>query len=157
MRNRRRKQFIDKAVQGALIRRIVLHWMMFFTMAFFVFPLWKLLSSGDLSRPFTELMLRSLAETVPVLAILIAMIPIFVWDTVTLSNRFAGPVYRFHKAIRGLTAGEEVPPIKLRKGDFWKNVAEDFNVMMERFKSERAEQAPQTGEPDPEPEPVQCG
>ena len=38
----------------------------------------------------------------------------------------------------------------LRKGDFWKDVAEDFNGMMERFKSEQAEQAD-------EPEPVQCG
>ena len=153
MRNRRKKQFVDRAVQGALARRIILHWLLFFTMAFFVFPLWKLLSSGDLSRPFAELMLRSWAETAPVLFVLVAMIPIFVWDTMTLSHRFAGPVYRFHKAIRDLAAGEEVPPIKLRKGDFWKNVAEDFNVMMERFKSEQAEQAQQ----DEEPEPAPCG
>jgi len=137
MKSRRRKQYIDKAVQGALIKRIILHWLFFFTVAFFVLPFWKLLSTGDFSRPFTELMLRSWAETASLLVVLVAMIPIFVWDTVTLSNRFAGPVYRFHNAIKSL--------------------AEDFNVMVEYFKAEQGDEPDAEPADEPDAEPVQCG
>jgi hypothetical protein len=68
---------------------------------------------------------------------LIAILPLFVWDTVTLSHRFAGPMCRFHNSIKRLAAGEEVRPIRLRKGDFWTNFADDFNVLLERLAKER--------------------
>jgi hypothetical protein len=137
MRPRRRKKFIDSAVQGALIRRIVLHWLVFFTIAFFTLPLWQLMRGGEFLKPFAILMMDSWAESAPVFAILIALLPLFVWDTVVLSNRFAGPVYRLHTTIRKLTAGEEVPPIRLRKGDFWTKLADDFNLMVERLSAEQ--------------------
>ena len=144
MRNRRKKRFIDSAVQGAIGRRIALHWLMFFAMAFLTLPLWRLMSSTEFTGPFSTLLLRSWAETAPVLVILIAMLPIFVWDTVKFSHRFAGPMYRFHKTVKSLSAGEEVQPIRLRKGDFWMDVADDFNSMIERLTSERNQRASAT-------------
>ncbi|MFH1266132.1 MAG: hypothetical protein ABIK89_10420 [Planctomycetota bacterium] len=152
MRTRRKKQFIDSAVQGALVRRIVFHWLLFFAAALIVLPFWQVLRSGDLFGSFSKLMLNGLAETAPVLVVLLAMIPLFVWDTVKLSNRFTGPMYRFHKTVQSLAAGEEVRPVRLRKGDFWKDVAEDFNAMLERLAAERKQNAP-----DPDLEPVTCG
>ena len=64
------------------------------------------------------------------------MIPIFVWDTVTLSHRFAGPMYRFRKTLQELAAHGEAPPVKLRDRDFWQDVANDFNAVLERLASE---------------------
>ena len=133
MSNRRKKQFIDSAVQGALVRRIILHWLIFFTMTVLALPLWRLLSAADFSTPFMKQMLDGWAAAAPTLIILIAMLPLFVWDTVTLSNRFAGPMYRLHKAIRNLATDEEVQPIKLRKGDLWADVADEFNAMLQRL------------------------
>ncbi|OHB85976.1 MAG: hypothetical protein A2V98_09380 [Planctomycetes bacterium RBG_16_64_12] len=152
MNNRRRKRYIDSAVQGALVRRIILHWLLFLAAALVVLPFWQVLSSGNLFSPFSRLMADGWAATAPVFVILIAMIPIFVWDTVTLSNRFVGPMYRFHKTIERLAAGEEVEPIRLRKGDFWKDVADDFNAVLERIARERQ---PDPSEPDPDA--VPCG
>ena len=145
MRNRRKKQFIDSAVQGALIRRITLHWLIFFAMALFTLPLWQLMRSEEFFVHFSRLMLQGLADTAPVFIILLAMLPLFVWDTVTFSNRFAGPMYRFHKAIRALAAGEDSPPIRLRKRDLWKDVADDFNAMLQRLASERERNAASAG------------
>ena len=136
MRNRRKKLFIDSAVQGAIARRLILHWIAFFFIVFFTLPLWQLYSRTDLSAPFSMLILQGWAASAPVFIILLATLPMFIWDSVKLSHRFAGPMYRFQKAIQEVAAGEEPRPIKLRKGDFWTDVADDFNAMLERLARE---------------------
>jgi len=137
MKPRRRRRFIDSAVQGALVRRILRQWFVFLAMACITVPLWRILTGAEPLGPFSVLMARSWVASAPVFVILIAMLPLFVWDTVTFSHRFAGPMYRFHKTIRDLNSGEEFSRIKLRKGDFWTDFADDFNSLMERTK-ERA-------------------
>ena len=59
MRHLRRKRFIDFPVQGALVRRIVLHWLIFFTALLIVLPLWSIMQSGNLMGPFSKMMARS--------------------------------------------------------------------------------------------------
>ena len=142
MKNIRKKKYIDSAVQGAMARRIIQHWLTFFAVLFVLLPLWRLIQTGSLSAPFSTMIIESWKETLPVLLILAAMIPIFVWDTIKLSHRFAGPMYRFQKTIQSLAAGEEVAPIRLRKGDFWHNVADDFNAMLQRVNA-RADAEPE--------------
>lgn len=133
MKNRRRKRIIDLAVQGALAKRILFHWLLFLAAACMVLPLWRIVTGAEPLAPFSVLMARSWVASGPVFVILLAMLPVFVWDTITFSHRFAGPMYRFHKVVRDLNAGEEVRRIKLRKGDFWTKFADDFNVMIERM------------------------
>lgn len=133
MRTRRRRRFIDSAVQGALVRRIVVHWLIFLAMAFFTLPLWQIWSSGNIFSPFSTLVVESWRDTAPMFVILIAMLPIFVWDTVKLSHRFAGPMYRFQNTVKSLAAGKTVQPVSLRDGDFWKEFADDLNALMRRI------------------------
>ncbi|NQT16923.1 MAG: hypothetical protein HQ582_29465 [Planctomycetes bacterium] len=141
MRNLRKKRFIDSPVQGALIRRIVLHWLVFFSVMLVVLPLWRIMCSGNLMGPFSKMMAESWVETAPAFIILLAMMPIFVWDTVTLSHRFAGPMYRFRKTLQELAARGEAAPVKLRNGDFWQDVADDFNAVLDRLAAEKARDA----------------
>ena len=96
MRNRRKKQFIDSAVQGALARRIVLHWLLFLAMACIVLPIWQLICGKQLMLPFAQLLVEGWISVMPILFILLAMLPLFVWDTVKLSQRFAGPLHQLH-------------------------------------------------------------
>lgn len=137
MKCRRKKQFIDSAVQGALVKRIILHWLIFLALAGLMLPIWQLWSSGDIFRPFSTIMLEGWKSTAPVFFALVALLPLFIWDTVMFSNRFAGPMYRFHGSIRKLAAGDDVPPIKLRKGDFWTDFADDFNELLKRLEDEK--------------------
>lgn len=149
MRNRRKKSFIDSAVQGALVRRIVFHWFIFIVLALLSLAVWRIMYTTGFSKPFSALMKDTFSELTPVIVILLALFPIFVWDTVTFSHRFAGPMYRFRSAVRSLAEGEEFRPIKLRKGDFWEDFAKDFNEMVEQLKSEKKAAA--------DPEPVGAG
>lgn len=64
---------------------------------------------------------------------LLSLLPTFVWDTVKLANRFAGPMYQLRKEIRGVAGGEQLKPLRFREDDFWQDVATDFNKMLDRF------------------------
>ena len=147
MKNQRKKRFIDSAVQGALVRRILTHWFIFFAIVMLVLPVWQVMYATGFSKPLSSLLVDSLAESAPVFIILFAMLPLFVWDTVKFSHRFAGPMYRISKAVRGLVEGEEFRPIKLRKGDFWEDCANDLNVLVERWTSQETQEAPAAANP----------
>jgi hypothetical protein len=133
----RAKVFVDRSVQGALVRRLLLQWFMFFTIAVIVMPFWELILSGDLTTPSMVAMKESWKHTAPMFVFLLALLPAFAWDTVKLSNRFAGPIYRIRQVIRSAAAGEKVQPIKLRHGDFWQDVADDVNTLFEQLPSQR--------------------
>jgi hypothetical protein len=56
---------------------------------------------------------------------------LFIYDTVRYTHRVVGPLYRFRKTIQAITAGEEVPPLTLRKGDFLQEMKDDLNAMLQ--------------------------
>jgi hypothetical protein len=61
--------------------------------------------------------------------------PVFIVDTIKLSHRFAGPIYRLRNVIRGMAQGEPFKPLAFREMDFWQGLAEDFNEMVEKITS----------------------
>lgn len=114
--------FCDRAVQGALLLHVVGHWVMFLFAAG-VFLLFVEMLSGD-PRDALEHMLRRNGPSI--LAVLV-LAPIFLRDLCKLSNRFAGPIGRLQRAMRELAEGDNVEPVHFRDGDFWQDVAADFN------------------------------
>jgi hypothetical protein len=131
----RKKTFVDPKVQGALVRRLVMHWCAFIAVAGLVAFCLQVLSN-----PFTSI--REHAQNVwwthgPFLLVMVFMLPVFIVDTIKLSHRFAGPIYRMRQTIRSLAKGGAYTPMKFRDLDFWQGLAEDFNQMVERLTSGR--------------------
>jgi hypothetical protein len=131
----RKKTFVDPKVQGALVRRLVLHWAAFIAVSGLVAFCLQVLSN-----PFTSI--REHAQNVwwthgPFLLVMVFMLPVFIVDTIKLSHRFAGPIYRMRQTIRSLAKGGAYTPMKFRDFDFWQGLAEDFNQMIERLSSGR--------------------
>jgi len=128
---RRTKHFIDSRVQGALARRIIVHWLMFLAAAALVAFILQVLSN-----PF-----RSLAAHAqdmwwthgPFLLVLAFLLPVFVVDSIKLSHRFAGPIYALGRALREVAQGEKPRKLKFRKRDFWHDLAEDYNALLVKF------------------------
>ncbi len=77
-------------------------------------------------------------QIVPAIVCL-SLLPWFVHDSLKLSNRFAGPITRLSTAIRLLRDSSDVAPVKFRKGDFWCEVASEFNELQTRVLEERGE------------------
>jgi nitrogen fixation/metabolism regulation signal transduction histidine kinase len=63
---------------------------------------------------------------------------LFISDAVKFTHRIVGPLYRFRQAFRAIAAGEEVPVLKLRKGDYLHDLKAEFNAMLEALKQRGA-------------------
>ena len=135
---RRSRALVDKEVQGGLLRKIAVHWVVFFVCNAVALTIWIRLfeqPDTDWGQTFADTMRRFL----PFFIITMALIPAFVWDTLKLTNRFAGPVSRLRRALADLKAGRPVKPLKFRTNDFWREIAADFNQVAEKCQAKTPE------------------
>jgi nitrogen fixation/metabolism regulation signal transduction histidine kinase len=126
----RKKTFIDAKVQGALVRRLFMHWASFITVAAVVAFALQILTNPF--RPLEQHLQEMWWTHGPFLLVMFFMLPVFIVDTIKLSHRFAGPIYRLRNVIKGMAEGEPFRPVKFREMDFWQDLADDFNTMIER-------------------------
>ena len=138
--NARRRIFIDAPVQGALVLRTFLYWgaclLTQGATVLFLAMLWD--STDDFYARFRQLWWHIELTAIASLFVL----PLVIIDVVRLSHRWVGPVFRLRKALEALAKGEQVSAIQFRDGDYWQDMANDFNVIAERLKSLEADNAP---------------
>ncbi|MCP4079400.1 MAG: hypothetical protein GY743_04065 [Planctomycetaceae bacterium] len=133
MEKQRKKYFVDNSVQGAILVRLCMYFVLF------------VLSAGALLF-FVEALIDDprkaganfLQRYGPTILAGLVLTPIFFLDLCKLTNRFAGPMVRLRRSMNALADGEEVNPLHFRDGDFWQELAEDFNRVIARL--ETAEQ-----------------
>lgn len=130
-RNDRKRYLIDNRVQGQLVRRIVGYFALFILMGSALGFLVQFLSDPFLG--WSEHVERLWNAQGPYLAVLVAMTPIFVYDMIKTSNRFAGPIYRLRNSIGDLKAGNEYVPVKIRSNDFWHELMDEYNELIEQL------------------------
>jgi hypothetical protein len=129
--------FVDSGVQGALVKRILMHWISFFAITAVCFVmLHSLLGNPDI--PFMERISSTVSEFSLLGILMLATLPAFVLDTIRFSNRFVGPIMRLRRAMRELLDKGHTDPLKFRGEDFWKEVADDFNQVMARIPNPKA-------------------
>lgn len=66
----------------------------------------------------------------------VLLLPLVLLDCLRLSNRFAGPMVRFERAIGELVENGRTDPVTLRDGDYWLKFAENFNVIAEKIQNQ---------------------
>lgn len=123
--------YVDKQVQGTLARRVIFHFLMFIAVGAMVGLFLQFLSD-----PFKPLRLHISAfwsQTGPYVIAMLCMLPVFMKDTISLTHKMAGPIVRLRGHIRSISEGEDVAPLKFRDGDFFDDLPEMFNRMMERL------------------------
>jgi hypothetical protein len=128
----RRQIFLHGPIQGALISRIALYWLLsMFIQALLI----MLLSVGSGSTD--ELFQRTHQfwwhlKLVAVSSLL--TLPLLLLDITKLSHRWVGPIFRLRTAMQALAMGEDVQPLTFRTGDYWKDLSDDFNAVLTRVK-----------------------
>jgi hypothetical protein len=130
-RHKRSKAYVDKSVQYALAKRVVLHWVLFVFAAVAITSVLQFLTENPF-QSWSELARSVINRYGLFLLVLFVMVPAFVWDTVKLSHRFAGPMLRFRVAVSDLADGRKCKPIEFRTNDFWGDLAADFNRIITR-------------------------
>lgn len=129
-KTRRRKLLVDFGVQGHLLRHVLFQWGGFLLATAFILVIIEMLAgnpSGDLSRVQRQ--------HFPVLLAVAILAPLFVIDLVKFSHRFVGPIVRLRREMKDLADGKLNPPLKFREGDYWKDLAKDFNRISEKLRA----------------------
>lgn len=131
-KNLRKKSVIDARVQWTLAFRVVLHFSIFICAGTVLGIINQVLA--DPFCGFKEHLSRFWNQSGPMLLALVCLMPIFVRDTLTLSNRIAGPIHNLQTLCQKLADGEhEVKPLKFRKNDMWQDLPRTFNAMAARL------------------------
>lgn len=133
-KNLRKTSVIDAKVQWTLAFRVVLH----FTIFVFAGAVFGIINQvlADPFCGFSEHLSRFWSQSGPMLLALACLMPVFVRDTLTLSNRIAGPIHNLQTMCQKLADGEhDVDPLTFRKNDMWQELPGAFNAMAARLSS----------------------
>ena len=129
----RSKEYVDPQVQGALWRRLVLHWLAFTSVAAALAVGLEWMS--DPFQPLGAVVVAAWWTYSPLLLVLACLVPVFVYDSIRLSHRFAGPVFRLRKVMRELAQGAIPARVEFREDDFWREMASDVNRVIDRIET----------------------
>ncbi len=138
MRFKRKQNFVDSSVQGALLRRIFLHWCTFFFVTLISLVLMQTLL-GDPGKTVIERLKFELGEFMFIGMILLALFPAFMLDTIRFSNRFVGPIVRLRRHIRELGVQKNTDHCTFRDNDFWTEVAGEYNNVADLVRRQEEE------------------
>ena len=134
----RRQFMVDREVQHGLVRRM-LSYLCATWFAIFALPILVQIMTTKL--PFEQLAAELFSDVWFPMVMSFLIFPLLAWDSVRFSNRVAGPVYRISNSMRSLVNGDDVPLVKLRKGDFCTQLADDFNRVLELHQSNTQQQS----------------
>jgi hypothetical protein len=70
---------------------------------------------------------------------------VFIYDAVRFAHRLVGPLHRFRRTIRAVASGDEVELVRLRQGDFLREMKEEFNEMLQALEQRGAVVVKPTG------------
>ncbi|MEM9643870.1 MAG: hypothetical protein AAF989_02655 [Planctomycetota bacterium] len=125
----RNRTLIDNEVQGGVLRKIAIHWILLFVCNSMALMIWlRLFEQPDANwqATFQETWTRFL----PFFVVTCALIPAFVWDTLKLTHRFAGPISRLRSSLKDARDGKPIQPLKFRTNDYWREIADNFNAVV---------------------------
>lgn len=131
-RFRRRKLWVDSRIQGAIIVRLLTYYLACGITATCMLVAWRVAvhgTQGGLQQHLGVLW----TQLGPGALSLVLLLPMVVFDAVRLSHRFTGPMIRIRKSMQRAAKGEKVESIKLRETDYWQDIADDLNALLEEF------------------------
>lgn len=132
----RKRLFVDSKVQGSLVRQLVMHWALAcFLIFLYLFTLQTFAHGFTLS--FKENLGMLWRQYGMLLLVILVISPVFIYDSIKLSNRFVGPMIKFRRALAKLANGEDTGEITFRENDFWKDLTQDFNAIAGELKTKR--------------------
>ena len=128
----RNKLFVDAPVQMMLVTRVLIHWVIFFSL-FFLTLLTIEYFLRDPGVTIVDCIGNIVTKHAIVVVLSLALLPVFLYDTIKMSHRFAGPIYRFRKSLKTLAEGQSVEEMVFRGKDFWSDLSNDFNRVAKKL------------------------
>ena len=89
------------------------------------------------SEPALVQVMNNLWYLAPVAVASLLLLPLLMREMLIDNNRVEGPLRRLGGEIQKLRDGEAIRPLQLREGDCWRDLADDFNALVDQIHSER--------------------
>ncbi len=131
MAKRRLQKYVDREVQSSLLVRLSVHWSLFMLANLIAITLWTRFMDTP-TEPWEATFAMTWQRVVPFVLVSLALAPVFIWDAIKLSNRFAGPIVRVRQVLERFADGQDFKAVEFRHGDFWKSLACDLNRAFSR-------------------------
>lgn len=127
---RRKRKLVDLKVQLGLLFRSAVHWNLFLAIGFGMLVCWEYLLTGPQAG------LSACAGAVwerfaPAFVVLAALLPAVIYDSYRFGHRLAGPIFRLRTELQNLAQGRPARKVKFRRGDYWHDLAADFNSILD--------------------------
>ncbi|MDA8744135.1 hypothetical protein N9N28_05835 [Rubripirellula amarantea] len=136
--HQRSQILVDPKVQWSIAGRFISHWLLFLVCLVTIGVMVRvMLGAGTVG--FSDSFREGISSQWPVIGVMVILLPVFVLDTLKLSNRFAGPMYRLRTELRKLATDQPARPVNFRTGDFWLEAGGDFNHVLGQLDRLRAE------------------
>jgi hypothetical protein len=129
----RKRLFVEPRVQGTLVARVVLYWIVCLISITLFLLCWRIVTGP--ARLFYTHFDDMWFHYGPALIASLVLLPLVIIDVIRFSNRFVGPMLRLQRSMHQLAHGEDVEPIEFRDGDFWHKFATEFNALRIRIKA----------------------
>ena len=127
----RQQLLIDRAVQQPVLQRTALYSAS--AALYFVVIMFFGAAEQAPDQVWHETLLQCLDEAVYWAPGIMLLAPVIVYDVLTLTNRFAGPVFRLRREMQRMVKHEECNAINFRDGDYWMEMADLFNQIREEM------------------------
>ena len=123
----RRKIFIDRPVQLAVLGRATLYWSMCTMTQVLMVLFFGIITSSHSEFPALSPEVRWHLQIT--LLASVVLLPILLLDILKLSHRWVGPIFRLRNSLRALGRGENLSEVKFRDMDYWQDLAIDLNAV----------------------------
>ena len=134
---KRKRLLVDPAFQFRVMGRMLCYFVLFVVVVVhiaFLFEFMLVFASPRLPEGGVGgIYLNYLDQQKRLLAMLLFVSPVLLYDLLKFSNRFAGPLYRCRKVMQQMARGEAVPEFKPRKKDLMADLFEDFNTLIKAW------------------------
>jgi hypothetical protein len=127
MKEKRRRLWIDR-FQTLLSLRIAFYFILYQVAVWSLFATINRLSN-DLDRWLGPSVAAYAFLIGSVIVLLLGLL--FIYDALVLTHRLVGPVYRFRKMVQAVKSDQQVDWMSLRQGDFFHDLKDEFNEMLE--------------------------
>jgi hypothetical protein len=127
----RQQLLIDSNVQGPVLCRTALYSAA--CAVYFIVILIFTESMASPGRNFGEAIVHCFDEAVYWAPGLLLLLPLVAYDMLKLTNRFAGPIFSLRREMQRLAIGQSERRLSFRDGDYWTEMADEFNVLRDEL------------------------
>ena len=128
-------KLVDQETRSKIILHAIRRWCLYAVATLLLVSLGSICMRP--SEPAFVQVANNLWYLAPVAVASLLLLPLLVREMLIDNNRVTGPLRRLGGEIQKLRDGEAIRPLQLREGDCWRDLADDFNALVDQIHSER--------------------